>query len=362
MTGSEIPTGRYPASRRIVTELADGRCQVNEPRSGRHWAMGGDAMFTASLFDGLRTYDDIAGLVREQCGQALTVDRLVAFEKQSLKLGLLEPAAGIDGRRLALAARAIACPTLVQYTPAPLINRLWPRLQWLTSPVAVGAILVSLAGGGAVVVSRADEFSRELASVLPHTGLIVVYCFAFASAAFHEGAHALACRRYGVPVSLVAFGLLCLFPVAWTVPDQRTWNSLPLRHRLVTIGAGPIGSLVFTGVGTLFWLAGHRFGVFRLTGLLAMSTGPVVMLPTLIPVFPGDAYLALTELARRPGLRQVSLRYLAAATRRGRPRAVIPAVDKTWYLGFGIVTITAWAGALFLLGWLIWHARHLAII
>lgn len=327
--------------------------------------MGGGAAFTASLFDGLRTYDDICGVVRERCGRAPTVDRLVAFEKQSLEAGLLEPGAGIDGHGLALvarAAKAVVFLTLAEYAPAPLVSRFWPQLRWLTSPAAAGGIVLALAGGGAIVASRADELSRELIAVWPHTGLIVLYCFAFASAAFHEGAHALACRRYGVPVNLVAFGLLCLFPVAWTVPDQRTWSDLPLRHRLVTIGAGPLGSLVFAGIGTLFWLVGHRFGIFRVTGLLAMSTGPVVMLPTLIPVFPGDAYLALTELTQRPGLRKISLRHLAAAAGRGRSRPALPAVDRTWYLGFGLATITAWAGALFLLGWLIWHARHLSVI
>ncbi|HET7012970.1 MAG TPA: hypothetical protein VFI65_03600 [Streptosporangiaceae bacterium] len=359
------PTGRYPGSRRVVTENPDGTGQIEEPRSGRSWALNRNALFTVRQFDGFHTYDDIAAAVQERFGQEPNLEGLIAFEDRSLSLGLLEPTTGSQrrpGAGLARVARTIALPTLLACHPAALIDRLWPYLRWLTSAAAVRGYLLLVIGLGAVVLTRGDELIRELTTLLPHAGLIVLYCVAFASAALHEGAHVLACRRFEVPVNLVAFGVIGLLPVAWTVPDQRAWSNLRLRHRLITAGAGPLATLVSAAFGALLWLAGHQVEVVRITGLLIMSTGPAVMLPTLIPTFPGDAYLVLTELTGRPGLRQLSLRHLTAALGQNRPRPAVPVPDKAWYLGFGIATIASWIGGLSFMCWLIWHSRHLAII
>ncbi|MFD7657757.1 site-2 protease family protein, partial [Actinosynnema sp. NPDC059797] len=179
---------------------------------------------------------------------------------------------------------------------------------------------------------RFDEFAAAVPAALRGWGLVGLLVVTVLSSVFHEGGHALACRAYGVPVREVGLGLRSLAVFAWTEPDRRRWDALPPRRKLVTVAAGPLGSLCYAGLGALLWATAP--GPAAVVGVWLVLAGTVCVVPTLLPSFDGDAYLLLTCL---PGLGNLRSRSFAAL--RGLPRGGKPGAAVLGHVAFALLTV-----------------------
>lgn len=324
--------GRFP-TRYVVTAGANGcgRFEVHDPASGRAWALGATELRLARRFDGVNTYRDIAaGLDRP-----VSPEKLRAFETTLLNVGVLERAAPRSSR-LAWIRWLDKCD-VGSVDPTRVLDRVHRAAAWLFRPpaMAVATILslVVLAG----LVPRFDEFLGAVLEAVRGWGVLYLYLTCAASVVFHEGGHALACRAYGVPVRRIGIGLRSLLVFAWTEPDRHAWSRLPRRLRMVTIAAGPLGSLVSAAFGAGCWLAPAPAPV-RTAGVLLVLAGTVCVLPTLLPIYDGDMYLLITDLAGLPGLRSRSMYELRRL--RGADGPVRGRLDpaRLGYLAFALVT------------------------
>jgi putative peptide zinc metalloprotease protein len=360
VAGEGITKGRFPARYRVVGVGPDGRCRVYDPLSTRRWALGAVELSVARQFDGMRSYDEIRAAVRGDSGRNVATERLAELEARLLALGLLEPAEydytsrGWTWFRVRW-LRRLAETQLFSVDPQGVLHLVERRLRWLRSYVTVVVTVVFVILVLGIVTTRARQLWSEVPSAITGAGLVYLIVASVACAALHEGGHALACHRYGVPVESIGIGLHWLMPFAWTQPRQDAWSQLPLRRRLVTIVAGTMGSLVFAALGGALWLVAHDSEPLRLVGLFAILAGTVVSVPTLLPIFNGDGYLLLTEVTGRTNLRHKAFRHLMDTLTNPRRAACHRPSERVIYLSFALAAIAGRSAAALFVVWLLWN-------
>ncbi|WP_018684878.1 hypothetical protein [Actinokineospora enzanensis] len=292
MRADDTVRARFP--HRLVVVPADrGRSRVTDPRTRAGWVLGRAELALARRFDGVRTYAAVAeGL------PGATPEKVRAFETRLLALGVLEPPPS-PVRRIARAVVALDRVDIGTADPTRALDVVLRRTPWLVRRSFVRTTTVlSLGVLTGLLITRGGEFVAAVPDAVRGWGLPCLLVVVLLSTVFHEGGHALACRHYEVAVREVGLGLRSLFPFAWTEPDQQRWAALPPGPRLVTVAAGPLGSLVYAAAGACLWLPPLP-DPLRWLGLAMVLSGTVFIIPTLIPAFDGDAYLLLTTV---PGL------------------------------------------------------------
>lgn len=346
---AETVRGTFPDHYRIAGPRPDGRAVVVDPRSGRRWALGPTELRVARAFDGASSYADVIGCTGVTGASA---DAVRALESRLLAVGILaDRAAPAQGRRWLSWIRAV---DVAVGGPDPLLDRLTGLIRAATHPVTV------FAGIGCVLVAVGlldwRRFAGEVASAISGWGLLGLLAAFTLSAVFHEGGHAFACKRFGVGIDEMGIGLRWLVPFAWTRPDQDAWEALPIGRRVLTITAGPLGSLVFGALGALAWQLGHGVAPLRLAGLYAVLAGTAGMTPTLIPFLEGDAYLLLEMVSRRPDLRRRSLDFLT-----GRRKIQAGRGERALHLCFGTCAVLATIAVTGAALWLLWYCVASAV-
>jgi putative peptide zinc metalloprotease protein len=348
--------GKFPERYRVSAATTAGRYIVEDPERGTRWALGLRELTACRAFDGVRDYEQIAEVLRERGGAPPSRPALQALEDRLLTLGLLEPDAprprtGVV--RVHHMLHGLWRLELVTLRPGRRTDAVLRRLAALSSAGAVAALSVSALAVLAGLAPHLGRLVAETPRALGGPGLFACYVVAWLSAVFHEGAHMLSCRRYGVGVKRVGIGLLGLLPFASTEPHQDDWDRLPARKRIVTVVVGPLGSLLFAELSAWVWLLGHDVKALRLLGIYGALSGTLLMVPTLVPIFPGDAYLLLTQWLGRPNLRWRSFDHLLFVVARRRTSATRG--EATLYVGFAAATIVGWLAGLAVIGWALWR-------
>lgn len=366
MSDDETVRGVFPARFRVGDPDPAGRSEVSDPESPRRWVLGRNELSVARRFDGARSYAEIAAAAGPAGNGAarhrLSPDAARRFETRLLRLGLLEPggeaARGVNWQRLTAWCRTRATIEFAGGDPTRLLDRLDGPLRTLTARsvvllVALGAVLTLAALG-----TRVGMILDELRDALVGAGLLGFLAAFVASALFHEGGHAVACHRYGVPVDRVGIGLRWFIPFAWTRPDQTAWQRLPVSARVVTVVAGPLGGLVFAALGGLVWYLGHDVEGVRAAGLYMLAAGTAGMVPTLVPVLEGDAYLLLELWLRQPNLRSRSFDHLVTTFTDPRRAGRTGGGERVLYLSFASVSAL---GSVAATGLVFWAAYRFSI-
>lgn len=351
---AEPVRGVFPEHHRIEGTRDDGRVVVVDARSSRRWALGRVELRVARAFDGVSSYADV---VRRAGVVGASVDAVRALEGRLLAVGILtDRAAPAKGRPWLSWIRAV---DLAADAPEPVLH----RLRWLvrvgtnrwTVLAAVGCVLAA----GALVDWR--RFATEVPSAISGWGLLGLLLAFTVSAVFHESGHAFACTRFGVGIEEIGIGLRWLVPFAWTRPDQDAWESLPVGSRVLTVAAGPLGSLVCGALGAAIWQVAHDAAPLRLAGLYLVLASTVGMTPTLVPVVEGDAYLLLEMVLRRRGLRRRSLDHLTAAIIPSRRQIKAGPGERALYLIFGTCAVAGTAAVTGAALWLLWYCTASAV-
>lgn len=128
----------------------------------------------------------------------------------------------------------------------------------------------------------------------------------------HESAHGLTCKHYGGQVHSMGLMFLYLTP-CFFVDVSETWISATKLQRLATIIAGIFIELVVCAIAMFFWLkspAGSLFHVFMYEFILL--TGIAAVAINLNPLLKLDGYYFLTEVIEQPELKERSTAFLSA--------------------------------------------------
>jgi putative peptide zinc metalloprotease protein len=329
-----------------------GRYNLYDPRNDIGFELGRAEYSLALLFDGLRNQQDIADAALAQHRIKVSPEKLAQFERKLLHLKLLsseqtdhkkdlrDPATGITYGPL----KEHLLINLVKTDPQPLLDHIYRWAPWCCRAVFILPLLALALASFVYLGAHSGTFMADAGETYIHSYRWLLWHFPviLTSIALHELGHAMACRHYGVKVNDFGIGIYVLLATGWVRPVQSQWSQLPLNQRVITILAGPLVSLLYAGVGIALW------AMFRDTqgGLSALFVVMIVasfisLVPTMLPIFNGDTYLAITEVLGQPRLRQRAFNHVKRHWRTA-PLETVPPALRRLYWGTFLLTCLGW--------------------
>jgi putative peptide zinc metalloprotease protein len=283
----------------------------------------------AKMFDGQRSYEEIAEIYSSQTGTPIGAEQIRQFAEQMDDCGLsyeTHQEKNLAMRDKLLAQRGRRMESRINF--AHISFSAWDPdryFDWLDgmagrfiySRWCVLSALLLFAFEAVVVVNNwhsigpdtALFFSfgqKSLVELARFWVLILIVGF------LHESAHGLTCKHYGGQVHSMGLMFLYLAP-CFFVDVTESWVSATKVQRLATIIAGIWIELVVCAVAMMFWLqapAGGWFHSFMYEFILLTGFAAVVI--NLNPLIKLDGYYLLTEIIEIPELKERSTAFLSA--------------------------------------------------
>lgn len=284
----------------------------------------------AILFDGTRSYEEIAEIYSEQTGAPTPAEDVRAFADgleesdfwyktpQERNLALSEKLRAQRGRR----AKRKSKFNLVHISFSA-----WDPdryLGWLDR--AIGKYVYSrwcVLAAVLLFLFEATVFISQWHTIAPDA--VLYYNFTKKSlidlAQFwtlmlfigfiHESAHGLTCKHYGGEVHGMGLLLIYLMP-AFFCDVTEAWVTADRKQRLATIIAGIWIEMVVCGLGMIVWLnTSPGNWLHSLAYQLILITGLAVIVINLNPLIKLDGYFFLTELIGVADLKERSTSFLS---------------------------------------------------
>jgi putative peptide zinc metalloprotease protein len=284
----------------------------------------------AQLFDGIRSYEEIAALYSETAGQETTAEevRLFAENMDEAEFWHKTP----QEKNLALSAKLVAqrsrrASRKSKINIAHISFSAWDPdryLTWLDRAVGrfvysrwcVLAVILLFLFEALIYVTRWSVLGPDIALYFNFTrksllDLAQFWTLFLILGFFHETAHGLTCKHYGGEVHSMGLMFLYLTP-AFYVDVTETWISATRLQRLATILAGVWLELVICGFAMILWLntiTGEWLHDF--TYQIILLTGIAVVAVNFNPLIKLDGYYFLTEFIGIPDLKERSTAFLS---------------------------------------------------
>lgn len=328
------------------------RYNIYDPSNDISFELGKAEYLLALLFDGQRNLKDIAIVALTQYQIKVNLEKLAQFERKLLKLKLLskqnipkakkfyDPAMGITYGPF----KRYLLINLVKINPQPLLDRIYRLMPWCCYAVFVLPLLALAIASFIYLGLHFDTFMDDVGRtyVQSYNWLLWHFPVILTSIALHELGHAMACRHYGVKVNDFGIGIYLLLATGWVRPEQKQWSQLPLKHRVITILVGPLVSLLYAASGIVLWALFHDTQSILDTLFVVMVVASLVsLIPTLLPTFNGDSYLAITEVLGQPRLRQHAFNYVKRHWRTAPLKDISPALRRLYWSTF-LLTCLGW--------------------
>jgi putative peptide zinc metalloprotease protein len=284
----------------------------------------------ASLFDGVRSYDEIAALFTENTGVGITPEIVRGFAQsmdesgfwyqtpQEKNIALSEKLRSQRSRRANRTQKInLAHISFSAWDPDQYLGWLDRKIGWfIYNPWSV-TVLVGL------LVFQAAVFIAKWGTMGPD--ILLYYNFAHKSlydlaefwvlflllGFFHETAHGLTCKHFGGEVHSMGLMFLYLTP-CFFVDVTEGWISASRLQRLATIIAGIWVEMTLCSLAMIVWLnthPGERLHDFAYE--IILLTGIAVVLINLNPLIKLDGYYFLTESIGIPDLKERSTAFLS---------------------------------------------------
>ena len=315
------------------------------------------------LFDGIRTYEEIAEEYSRQLGAEYSVDDIREFAaslegfwyKSPRDKNILLMQKTAEDRRKLLNSRKSRWGDLSEITfPAFNPDNFVTWLYRYTSFFYTGwfTILTLLAFGFTVGIwithwSEIWLDTIEFFNFADKSWLDVVtfYVLAVFALGTHELAHAHACKHYGAHVPAMGFLLIYLAPAFYT-DSTEGFVRASRPQRLIIAMAGVWSELMICAVVTpIWWGTPPGTEMHGIAYQLMLMTGIAAVLINWNPLIKLDGYFMLCEIIAVPDLKEDSTAYVSAWVKRNiwRLPVEVPYVPKRRRLGFAIYALLSGA-------------------
>ena len=335
----EIPKERLARSRPpqldpdLVTHetVLDGEPVIGVLQRGKnnYYRFSPSEWNLAQLFDGQRSYEEVAEIYSSQTGTTFEAEQIRQFAEQLDACGLsfeTYQEKNLAMRDKLLAQRGRRTESKINF--AHISFSAWDPdryFDWLDgwagpfiySRWCVLSAVLLFAFEAVVVVNNWHSMGPDTALFFNFAQknliefgrfwiLILIVGF------LHESAHGLTCKHYGGQVHSMGLMFLYLVP-CFFVDVTESWVSATKIQRLATIIAGIWIELVVCAIAMMFWLqtpAGGWFHSFMYEFILLTGFAAVVI--NLNPLIKLDGYYLLTEIIEIPELKERSTAFLSA--------------------------------------------------
>jgi putative peptide zinc metalloprotease protein len=336
----EIPRDRITLARppRLDPELivredtleGDPIVGVFQRSKGNYFRFAPAQWKLASLFDGVRSYEDIGEEFERKTGAPMPADAVRVFAQnmdesdfwykstQERNIAFNEK---LQEQRKRQAHRKsninVAHISFSAWDPDAYFTWLDAKVgRFVYSRWCVLAVVILFAFEGIVMISKWNvigpdiplyyNFTRKGVADLARFWLLFLFL-----GFFHESSHGLTCKHYGGQVHRMGLMLIYLTP-AFFVDVTEIWISATKLQRLATIVAGIWVELVFCGLAMIVWTNtqpgqwAHDFSYE-----LILITGLAVIVINFNPLIKLDGYYFFTELIGIPDLKERSTAFLS---------------------------------------------------
>jgi putative peptide zinc metalloprotease protein len=336
----EMPKARYLSSR---PPMLDPDLVIREDVVGGELIIGvlqrGSANFfrfppehweLALLFDGIRSYEEIAAAYAEKTGVPIETGDVRQFAEnmdeqnfwyksaQEKNLALSEKLLAQRSRRANRKSKIdLSHISFSAWDPDRYLTWLDSRIgRFIFSPWFAFAVLLLLLFETMIYLSRWSVLGPDIALYFNFTrksalDLAQFWILFLILGFFHETAHGLSCKHYGGQVHSMGLMFLYLAP-AFYVDVTETWISANKIQRLTTIVAGVGVELIICGFAMMIWintLAGEWLHDFSYQ--IILLTGIAVVVINFNPLIKLDGYYFFTELIGIPDLKERSTQFLS---------------------------------------------------
>jgi putative peptide zinc metalloprotease protein len=284
----------------------------------------------ATLFDGVRSFDEIADLYAEATGDALSARDVQTFAENMEDSGFWfktpqEKNLAMNEKLMSQRERRAGRTSKINL--AHIRFSAWDPDRYLTwldriagdkifSSWCVFAVVLLFLFETAIFISKWSILGPDIALYynFAHKSLLdlIEFWLLFLLLGFiHESAHGLTCKHYGGQVHSMGLMLIFLMP-AFYCDITEVWTSASKMQRLAAIIAGIWVEMVVCGIGMILWmntLAGNWLHDFAYQ--LILITGIAVIIVNLNPLIKLDGYYFLTEAIGIPDLKERSTAFLS---------------------------------------------------
>lgn len=303
----------------------------------------------AQLFDGVRSYEEVAALFTEQTGEPVTPEYARTFAETLEASGFWfktpqEKNLALSQKLVAERARRAGRKSKINFAHMRFSG--WDPDRYLTwldglagkyiySPWCVLAVVVLFLFEASVFITQWNLIGPDVKLYYNFThksflDLAQFWLLFLALGFIHESAHGLTCKHFGGQVHSMGLMFLYLLP-AFYVDVTEVWIYATKLQRLATIIAGIWIEMVVCGLGMIVWLntqPGQWLHDFAYQ--LILITGIAVIMINLNPLIKLDGYYFLTEAIGIPDLKETSTAFLTGwfQSRILRMKAEMPVVAR----------------------------------
>ena len=282
------------------------------------------------LFDGLRSYEEIAALFEEQTGAPLSTDDVRQLAQhmdqsefwyqspQERNIALNEKLTAQRNRRAKRKSHLnIAHISFSAWDPDRYLTWLDRRIGgFVYSRWCLYSVIALFLFEAVVFTAKWNVIGPDIPLFYNFTkksflDLVQFWVLFLVLGFFHESAHGLTCKHYGGEVHKMGLMLIYLSP-AFYVDVTESWISATRIQRLATIIAGIWVEMIFCGFAMIVWTntqPGQWLHDFSYE--IILITGIAVIVVNLNPLIKLDGYYFLTELIGITDLKERSTALLS---------------------------------------------------
>lgn len=292
-----------------------------------------DQWALVQLFDGQRSYKEVAELYTQETGGAVeeaqvreiadALDELDFWYKTPLEKNTTATQKLAEQRQRRTKKKTLDMGQLViaSWDPDVHIRKLYAAVKFVYSRWFVCGVLGMFAIMAVIFISGWSEIWHDTVKYYTFTDKGVADLAEFwllfcGLGFFHESAHAVTCKHFGGEVHNMGF-MLIYFSPAFFADISEVYVYGAKWPRVAAIFAGIWVELMFCAVATIIWW-GTPAGspVHDFTYKVMLITGVAVVLMNLNPLIKLDGYYLLGELVGIPTIKENSTEYLTTWVKR----------------------------------------------
>ena len=316
----------------------------------------------AQLFDGTRSYQEIAELYSQQTGAQYSAEEVREFADgleaiefwyktpQEQNILLMQQSAEERRKRLKQKDRWTDLSDVLfpAFNPDPFLTKFYSYTKFIYTPWFTVLTLIAFALAGGITVTHWSEIGRDTTEFYNFhdkswMDILVLYIILFAVVVVHEFAHAYTSKHFGGRVTAMGFALVYLTPAFYTDTTEAEVTTTRAQRLVVTI-AGVWSELMICAVATFIWwgTAPDTF-LHNSAYFMMMLTGIVSVLLNWNPLMKLDGYYLLTDITGIPNIKEDSTAYVSAWVKKHiwRLPVDVPYVPKKrrfWYALYALVS------------------------
>ncbi|MFY9843878.1 MAG: HlyD family efflux transporter periplasmic adaptor subunit [Terriglobales bacterium] len=266
----------------------------------------------AHLFDGQRSYDEIAELMVAETRMQVNGEVVRGFAEmmqdsdfwyqspQEKNLALMEKLRERRKKQKKSKAGDMAHFVVAHWDADAWIDVATRKLRFIFTPWFTALTLVSFAFMTYIFIAHWSQIGVDTLEYYTFThksaaDLAEFWILFFFMAFFHESAHAVCCKYYGAGVHSTGFHLIYLSP-AFFVDATEVWVYANRFQRVVTALAGIWTELIICSIATVVWWGTPPGGpIHDLAYKIVLIAGIAVVLMNLNPLIKLDGYYVMQE-------------------------------------------------------------------